>query len=224
MNFLLFAVCKLWREASLISWVGMKSLNFEKSFWGFSYKTKVNITNKILHEVLLRCGTHLREIRFPTQNSIFSSTLSFSLSQRGLCSIWTLCPNLKILDFGTHRMRSSALSVLADYCDKLEVMWLELNKNISDQDLSMIFKSKKNLRAVHLYYIGHATISSCLEDLPENSLEELTICNCHGISNSKELDQLFTSLLNVKYHILKSEKTTVYFIHKHVYLFLLGHS
>ncbi|XP_033212718.1 uncharacterized protein LOC117170213 [Belonocnema kinseyi] len=202
-------VCKLWQEAGRSGWVGFQSLDFKKSLWGFAFNTKVTITDKIIRTVLSRCGNYIREVKFP-QFSNDPEILQLSISQRCLGTMWEMCPNMRILDLGFHRIRSSALSILANCSSNLEDFKLDLHSNISDDDLSTMFASNKKLKILHLFHNDSSNICKCVKDLPRNSIEEIMICNCHGTSTLEKIHGLFSSLLSVSPELQKFRKLSIH--------------
>jgi len=104
-------VCSYWKYVNTtFPWVGMYSLNFSHDAWK-KWKFRVSLDDKLLHEILTRCGSTLRTINVSGNQQ---------LSEQFAVIISEFCPNLESVNLEHTKITNEALKLLGDKCKKLK--------------------------------------------------------------------------------------------------------
>lgn len=171
MSFLL--VCQRWRAVSQEAWRGFRHLDLSQTTWGFTHTTKRKyVDTPTLRKVLLRCGRFLNHIDF--------SLPSHRLSQSTLTIVSKFCPNLQTINLSSLNVSSSGILALTASCSNITKLSLGSCTNSCDHDLLQLFSKNKQLK--YLKISSNCLTGKCLLYLPTDSIEEIILTECNGIS------------------------------------------
>ena len=177
-------VCKRWQFISKDSWHSFKNLDLHPVNWGLpgpwiSRRRNICITNSSLEKVLTRCGRFVRSIHFSDDNS---SQVWHHITQDAIEIFTRLCPNLEslktdiLMDSRGLRYLKSSCSSLKDFC-----FMSQSDENVENEFLEL-FKLMTKLN--RLWITECAFTGECLSYLPANTIREVYLQNCYGISES----------------------------------------
>ncbi|XP_054004768.1 uncharacterized protein LOC128890360 isoform X1 [Hylaeus anthracinus] len=186
------SVCKQWKEVSQKSWYNIKKLDLQNFTWGFSTDVRLKqIDSVILHKVLSRCGTFLREI--------YLSKTFCEGRENALSIIGNLCPNLEIIDVSCLQVSSAGITSLITNCHNIKKLSLDCIC-LFDTDLEKLFKANQKLQCLKL--VDNKISGKCLLGLPSETIEEIIIERCDYLRDN-DIVEAIARLKNLKSLIIK---------------------
>ena len=168
-----FSVCKRWHAVSQESWRACRHLDLSPASWGFAQINKRKyVDTPILRKILLRCGRFLNHIDF--------SLPAHRMKQSTLTIIGRLCPNLQTVDVSSLNVSPSGILSLTSNCSSITKFSLGSCTSSCDNDLLQLFSKNRQLK--YLKITSNTITGKCLLHLPPDSIEEIILTECNGIS------------------------------------------